>query len=287
MGNVLINWLIVRASEVHLYLLVLDAFATWVVVKGILWETKGPPSVQKVAHHLVIWGVAAETLIILGLFWFDERISDGQKSQIEVQQSAIVQQGETILLQQDQIIGLEKANEALSAKEQETEATAAKTLKRAAQYEKEAAEAKLALERLKQPRTLRPVRQQFVSDAVRLFAGQRYRVAISQAADDGPPFWESLYVTLTAAGWVYLPPGTNAFTIGQPPAGVPIAASPGIEIVFDPAKEAELTPAALALGNALHADGTVVAVSRDNHSNPVEAERDILLIRIGARVPPE
>lgn len=44
--------------------------------------------------------------------------------------------------------------------------------------------------------------------------------------------------------------------------------------------------AALALGNALHADGTVVVVSRDSKSNPIEADRDILVIVIGARVPP-
>jgi hypothetical protein len=61
---------------------------------------------------------------------------------------------------------------------------------------------------------------------------------------------------------------------------------PVIEIRFDPMEEQKLAPAALALGNALHADGTVVAVNRDSHSNP-EGERDIVLIVIGARVPRE
>jgi hypothetical protein len=58
---------------------------------------------------------------------------------------------------------------------------------------------------------------------------------------------------------------------------------PGVEIRFDPAREQELAPAALALGNALHANGTVVAVNKDNAN--VESG-DILLIVIGARVPP-
>lgn len=73
--------------------------------------------------------------------------------------------------------------------------------------------------------------------------------------------------------------------MGNPPAGVPVAAMPGVEIRFDPAKERDLTPAALALGNALHAEGMTVAVNRDGQSNPDEAKRDILLIVIGARVP--
>jgi hypothetical protein len=147
-----------------------------------------------------------------------------------------------------------------------------------------ATKAELELVRLKAPRTLGPKRQQVVAEAAAPFKGQRYRAAISQGADDGLVFWESVYVTLQKAGWIYLP--VNGPSMGNPPTGIPIAAMPGVEIRFDPAKERELTPAALALGNALHGDGTVVAVNRDMQSHPNEAERDILLIVIGARVPP-
>jgi hypothetical protein len=59
-----------------------------------------------------------------------------------------------------------------------------------------------------------------------------------------------------------------------------------VEIGFDPARENELTPAALALANALHANGTVVAVNRETQSNPSEADHNILFVAIGARVPP-
>jgi hypothetical protein len=155
----------------------------------------------------------------------------------------------------------------------------------AAEANARAKEAELALEKLKAPRTLGPERKQYVTAATAPFRGQRYKVAISQGADDGLAFWESLYVALEKAGWEYLP-SPEAPSMGNPPASVPIAAMPGVEIRFDPAKEAELRLAALALGNALHADGMVVAVDRDNNSNPDEAQRDILLIVIGARVPP-
>jgi hypothetical protein len=58
-----------------------------------------------------------------------------------------------------------------------------------------------------------------------------------------------------------------------------------VEIRIDPAKKDDLTPAAVALGTALHADGTVVAANIPQ-SNPNAAEQDILQIVIGARVPP-
>ena len=147
------------------------------------------------------------------------------------------------------------------------------------------AEANLALQKLKSPRTLGPDRQSVIIDSVSQFRGQRYRAAISQGADDGLAFWESLYDTLTKAAWIYVPVPTSGFSIGRPPAGIPLTAMPGIEIRVDPNKLNELGPAASALGNALHADGTVVVVDQASQSNPNEAERDILTVVIGARVP--
>jgi hypothetical protein len=108
---------------------------------------------------------------------------------------------------------------------------------------------------------------------VQLFKGQRYQTAISQAADDGPEFWESLYAPLEKAGWVYMP--ASSFSVGNPPAGIPVAAIPGIEVRFDPAKEQQMLPAALALGNALHADGTVVAVNRNRQSKTLMRQSEI------------
>ncbi len=152
---------------------------------------------------------------------------------------------------------------------------------------REAAEARLQLERLKSPRTLGPDRQAFVAAAVTAFKGQRYFAAITQGADDGIAFWESLYAALDKAGWVYvpLPPGSPG--MGTPLAGVPIAAMPGVEIRFDPAERIKLESAALALGNALHVDGMVVAATVNPQTNPNDSDRDALLIVIGARVPPK
>ena len=73
--------------------------------------------------------------------------------------------------------------------------------------------------------------------------------------------------------------------MGNPPAGIPIAAIPGVEIRFDPARREELTPAALALGTALRTDGMAVAVNTNKQSDQNEADLDIFLIVIGARVP--
>ncbi len=161
---------------------------------------------------------------------------------------------------------------------------AAKANERAAELEKEAAQAQLELQRLKTPRTLGPDRQQFVAGATKPFTGQRYRAAISQGADDGVALWESVHAALEKAGWVYVSSG--APSVGDPPAGIPIAAIPGIEIRFDPSKEKELAPPALALGNALHEDGTIVAVNRDKPGATGDEYKDTLLIVIGARLPP-
>jgi len=152
-----------------------------------------------------------------------------------------------------------------------------------ARFEARATIAESALAKLKAPRTLTPERQQAIATAAAPFAGQRFRAAISQGADDGVAFWESLYAPLKQAGWIYLP---ATLGMGNPAAGIPIAAIPGVEIRFDPSKRAEMTPPALALGNALHADATVVAVNTERQSYPNEDDRNILLIVIGARVPP-
>jgi hypothetical protein len=127
---------------------------------------------------------------------------------------------------EQQMAELRKEASRLSAEAESARAAIADANARAAEAGQKAAEAQLALEKLKIARTLGPAQQESIIAAVRRFAGQRYRTAISQAADDGHAFWESLYSTLERAGWVYLP-AQQPFT-GVPPAGIPIAASPGV-----------------------------------------------------------
>jgi hypothetical protein len=79
------------------------------------------------------------------------------------------------------------------------------TKKKISEAEARTREAELALEKLKTPRTLGPERQRLIVSATAPFRGQRYRAAVSQGADDGLAFWESTYVTLERAGWVYVP----------------------------------------------------------------------------------
>jgi hypothetical protein len=85
------SWFIDHSLMVHGYLLALDVFATVVVVWGILWESDGPLNVHSIARKLVIWGVAAEAIITIAIFVFDERISSVQQSKIEVQKSQIIE----------------------------------------------------------------------------------------------------------------------------------------------------------------------------------------------------
>jgi hypothetical protein len=180
--------------------------------------------------------------------------------------------------------------EAATAKAElaENQANTAKEIaaanERAAGAQERAAKAQLELERLKAPRTLSAERQELVRDATAPFRGQKYRAAIASGADDGPNFWTSLYAALEQAGWTYIPnagPG-----VGNPPAGIPIASIPGVEIRFDPTSYDRLAPAALALGNTLHRLGIVVAVSRERESYSDTSLRDVLFVVIGARVPP-
>jgi hypothetical protein len=72
----LIRFFIDHSFVVHGYLLILDVFATVVVVRGILWETSGPLDIHDIARKLVIWGVAAEAFLTIAIFVFDERISE-------------------------------------------------------------------------------------------------------------------------------------------------------------------------------------------------------------------
>lgn len=132
------------------------------------------------------------------------------------------------------------------------------------------------------PRTLSVERQKLVTEATARYKGQRYFASISQGADDGVEYWESIYAALKRAGWVYIPSGPPS--LGNPRAGVPIVSMPGVEIRVDPAKVAELGPAAIALADALHADGTVVATTKGLESDPQEADRDKIYIVIGVRV---
>jgi hypothetical protein len=252
------------------------AVGVFIELVALFVFSKEMPSTEKrimvVATAIIVAGCAGE-------FVFGSKASNAAS---QLQQAS-----------DQKIAGLTKETARLSANAESSRESAAKTEERVAAAEKatanareRAANAELALQRVKAPRTLSAARQQFVADATSNFAGQRYRAAVSQSADDAIEFWQSIYGALKQAGWVYLPLPPGSLSMGNPPAGIPVVAGPGVEILFDPAKEQELLPAALALGNALHADGMVVAVNRDNPRTATD-DSDVILIRIGVRVLPK
>lgn len=77
------------ALFVHVLLISIAVFSTYVVAKGIIWE-HGPLEVRHVADKLVVWGVIAEAVCTVLLFVFDEGISATQKARIDAQQETII-----------------------------------------------------------------------------------------------------------------------------------------------------------------------------------------------------
>jgi hypothetical protein len=78
------------ATAVHLWLLGLAVFSTFVVAKGIIWE-HGSLEVREIADKLVIWGVIAEAACTVLLFIFDEGISHAQQSKIVAVEARIAE----------------------------------------------------------------------------------------------------------------------------------------------------------------------------------------------------
>ena len=69
-------------SAIRWWLLGGDVLATWMVGVGILWESQSLNINHHAARRFVLIGVVLETLCSVGLFWFDDNISDAQLSKI-------------------------------------------------------------------------------------------------------------------------------------------------------------------------------------------------------------
>lgn len=172
----------------HFVLLSVSIVSSFAVAAGIILESpKYSESIHRIANKLVIGGVAVEALCTIGLFVFDEGISGAQQSRIAE---------------------LQKSNNFLLAQGQEAEAfasrarrDAAKANEHAAQLEKEAAEAQLALQRFKAPRWLTQLQQDALVDTMRPFAPQEYALSAGegQEAENLLCLLDSL---LQRAGWV-------------------------------------------------------------------------------------
>jgi hypothetical protein len=99
---------------------------------------------------------------------------------------------------------------------------------RAAEANERAAEAQLALEKLRMPRSLTVEQQESITEAMKPFAGQKFEGEVASGVPDAIWLWYSIAKALTDAGWIRVtPPGV---TVGDPPANISIYAPTGIGV---------------------------------------------------------
>jgi hypothetical protein len=148
----------------------------------------------------------------------------------------------------------------------------------AEQLRKDTAEAQLALEKLKSPRSLSAEQQASISGLLESFAGQQYSGMVAGSVPDARSLWITLDRVLRAANWVRRPPWGLA--VGDPPAGVPVTPGDGITIFIPASEAAELAPAALAVVSALAKTGIAAIAVPDNGP---QTRPKIIVIEIGTK----
>jgi hypothetical protein len=129
----------------------------------------------------------------------------------------------------------------------------------AAAAEERAAEANLALEQFKAPRTLTHDQQQRIAEKIRHFGAIPFDFAIQQNTES-QGFMEQIALALKSGGWQRI--GADAgismkFRDDRPAVGIVNAI--GIEIQMAKSKKSEWGAPAVALANALTVEGVVIA----------------------------
>lgn len=96
----IIDALVSHAFWVHFCLIGGDILATAAVGWGIIWEAPEQSARRhRIAKQLVIWGIVAESLCSVGLFAFDEGISQRQADFIRSQNNELIElESENLLL---------------------------------------------------------------------------------------------------------------------------------------------------------------------------------------------
>ena len=132
----------------------------------------------------------------------------------------------------------------------------------------DAAEAQLALEKFKAPRSISPEQRTQIASELIKFGGQEFQGAVASSVADGHGLWRSIHAVLTESRWVFVPPSSMGF--GVPPAAIPFAPNPGV-VIFAPSLNSPTGIAARALAAELSALGVtaeaVEGVLGDNSSN--------------------
>jgi hypothetical protein len=179
-----------------------------------------------------------------------------------------IQTGENLTLQRD-IARLSR--DADIAKGQIAEADA-----RAAEANRKAVEAAVALEKFRTPRSLSPEQQASIIKKMRSFAGKSFDIAINNAGPEPLILAEIIEAVLKSAGWTQLnwgnDPGDTFFARSQLP-NLGISFGYGIVIATEESKSSELLSAAQALASALTAEGVAATaqppVNRNNNVNAI------------------
>ena len=137
---------------------------------------------------------------------------------------------------------------------------------RIAEANARALEAKLELEKYKEPRALTEEEQQKIATRLKQFAGQQYAMSVS-AGQEAENLMCLIDSALKAAGWVRMPPLFGIITGAKcGPAGVNTLS--GISIRIAPDKEAELGDKISLFAEELKKIGFDVRLARDPDISP-------------------
>jgi hypothetical protein len=141
-------------------------------------------------------------------------------------------------------------------------------------------EAELELAKIKTPRMLTTEGQRRVAAKLQRFAGQEFAGQVAPGSDDARPLWETLAKTLTAAGWVRVPP--IGLAVGDPPAGVPLVPNSGVTVFVAASRANEFAPIAQLLAAALMSEGIIAGVSA-SAGPQMEQRPAVIVVEVGRK----
>jgi hypothetical protein len=152
--------------------------------------------------------------------------------------------------------------------------------KSADEAKERAAQAELALEKYKAPRSISVDLRNRIIEQMKQFAPQEYTGRVSAGSDDGWDVWREISLALELAGWTRRPPFPP---VGQPPYGPPAtiasAAMPGVMVWFPASAWNDVRPKAVALAKALRDDGNGI-LAAPGPINPADQSK-VITIEIG------
>jgi hypothetical protein len=149
---------------------------------------------------------------------------------------------------------------------------------RAAQAEEQSAKANLELAKLKTARTLSIEQQERIASKIKPFPGIPYDLWVS-GDSDSTALMGLIDSTLRSAGWTFNPPDTPIMFANK--AG--IIADSGISIHVPEEHRAEWEASAVALRNALIAEGIPVTAFADNAETNKQMGRTRIHVLIGSK----